>query len=110
MLHYSDNGPKVLQIDHNFTLFRATIRLNKICIMIEKSELNGVLKSTISLSGCDITVKVSKSKVTLAGRVRSTEQKGEAERIAWTVIGVWTVTNELEIAQACMCALDPPSP
>jgi osmotically-inducible protein OsmY len=66
--------------------------------MIEKSELEGVLKHTLSLSDCNIKVKVSKSKVTLAGRVHSAEQKGEAERIAWTVMGVWTVSNELEIA------------
>jgi osmotically-inducible protein OsmY len=65
--------------------------------MIERSELESVLKGTLSLSGCDIKVKVSKSKVTLAGRVGSAEQKGEAERIAWKVIGVWAVGNELEV-------------
>jgi len=67
--------------------------------MIEKSELEGVLKVTSSLSGCNITVKASKAKVTLAGKVHSAEQKGEAERIAWTTMGVWTVSNELEIDQ-----------
>jgi osmotically-inducible protein OsmY len=65
--------------------------------MIEKSELEGVLKGTLSLSGCAITVKVSRAKVILAGRVTSAEQKGEAERIAWKVMGVWTVGNELLI-------------
>jgi osmotically-inducible protein OsmY len=65
--------------------------------MIEKSELAGVLKGTSSLSGCSIDVKVSKSKVTLTGRVHSADQKGEAERIAWKVVGVWTVGNELVI-------------
>ena len=65
--------------------------------MIEKSELEGVLKGTLSLSGCNISVKISKSKVTLAGKVQSAEQKGEAERIAWQVVGIWTVGNELEI-------------
>jgi osmotically-inducible protein OsmY len=69
------------------------------CIMIEKSELEGVLKGTSSLSGCDIKVKVSKAKVTLAGKVHSAEQKGEAERIAWKVLGVWAVGNELQIDQ-----------
>jgi osmotically-inducible protein OsmY len=68
--------------------------------MIEKSELEGVLKGTLSLSGCDIKVKVSKSKVTLNGKVHSEEQKGEAERIAWKVVGVWAVGNELQIDQA----------
>jgi osmotically-inducible protein OsmY len=56
-----------------------------------------VLKGTLSLSGCTINVKISKQKVTLAGRVQSAEQKGEAERIAWQVMGVWTVGNELVI-------------
>jgi osmotically-inducible protein OsmY len=65
--------------------------------MIEKSELEGVLKKTLSLSGCTINVKISKQKVTLAGKVQSAEQKGEAERIAWQVMGVWTVGNELVI-------------
>jgi len=65
--------------------------------MIEKSELESVLKSTLSLNGCNINVKISKSKVTLAGRVHSAEQKMEAERIAWKAMGVWTVGNELQI-------------
>ena len=67
--------------------------------MIEKSELETVLKTTLSLSGCYIKVKVSKSTVTLTGRVSSAEQKSEAERIAWKVVGVWTVGNELVIDQ-----------
>ena len=65
--------------------------------MIEKSELEGVLKNTLSLTGCAIKVKVSKSTITLTGKVYSAEQKGEAERIAWKVIGVWSVGNELAI-------------
>jgi osmotically-inducible protein OsmY len=68
--------------------------------MIEKSELEGVLKTTVSLSGCNIKVKVSKQTVTLTGQVHSLEQKGEAERIAWKVMGVWTVGNELRIDPA----------
>jgi osmotically-inducible protein OsmY len=65
--------------------------------MIEKSELQGVLKDTLSLNGCAINVKVSKSTVTLTGKVYSAEQKSEAERIAWKTVGVWTVGNELVI-------------
>jgi osmotically-inducible protein OsmY len=65
--------------------------------MIEKSDLEGVLKETISLNGCTIKVKVSKSTVTLTGKVYSAEQKSEAERIAWKTVGVWTVGNELVI-------------
>ncbi len=66
--------------------------------MIERSDLEGVLKDTLSLSGCSIKVQVSKSKITLTGRVNTPEQKAEAERIAWKAIGVWTVGNELQIS------------
>jgi len=65
--------------------------------MIEKSDLEGILKNTLSLTGCSIKVKVSKSTITLTGRVYSADQKGEAERLAWKVIGIWTVGNELVI-------------
>lgn len=68
--------------------------------MIEKSDLADVLKATLLLSGCLIKVKISKSTVTLTGRVYSEEQKSEAERIAWKVVGVWTVANELVIDRA----------
>jgi len=66
--------------------------------MIEKSQLESVLKSTLSLQGCTINVKISKSKVILSGSVQTPDQKGEAERLAWHVIGVWTVANDLVIA------------
>lgn len=65
--------------------------------MIEKSDLEDVLKGTLSLKGCNIKVKVSKSTVTLTGKVCSADQKSEAERIAWKAVGVWTVGNELVI-------------
>lgn len=65
--------------------------------MIEKSDLEGILKNSLSLTGCTIKVKVSKSTLTLTGKVYTAEQKGEAERIAWKVIGIWTVGNELVI-------------
>ena len=65
--------------------------------MLEKSEVEMVLKGTLSLNGCTILVKVSRSKLTLSGNVHSENQKGEAERIAWTAVGVWSVENELLI-------------
>ena len=69
-------------------------------MIIEKSDIEGVLKSTLSLSGCTIKVKISKGTVTLSGNVISGEQKLEAERIAWQGMGVWTVGNELQIEHA----------
>ncbi len=65
--------------------------------MLEKSEVESALKATLSLNGCTILVKVSRSKLTLSGSVHSENQKGEAERIAWTAVGVWSVANELKI-------------
>ena len=69
-------------------------------MIIEKSDIEGVLKNTLSLSGCAIKVKISKGTVTLTGSVISGEQKLEAERLAWKVMGVWTVGNELQIEHA----------
>lgn len=65
--------------------------------MLEKTEVETVLKGKVSLSGCAIQVKVSRSKLTLTGNVCSPDQKGEAEKIAWTAVGVWSVDNELVV-------------
>ena len=65
--------------------------------MLEKTDVEGLLKGTVSLVGCSIKVGVSKSKLTLTGMVHSLDQKGEAERIAWKALGVWSVANELVI-------------
>lgn len=67
-------------------------------IMLEKNEVETALKGVVSLRGCAIHVKVSRAKLTLTGVVNSSDQKGEAERIAWTALGVWSVENELAIA------------
>ena len=63
--------------------------------MIEKMDVEGLLKNTESLIGCSIKVGISKSKLTLTGMVHTLDQKGEAERIAWKALGVWTVVNEI---------------
>jgi osmotically-inducible protein OsmY len=65
--------------------------------MMEKMEVETVLKDTGSLSGCNIKVAISRTKLTLTGMVHSLDQKGEAERIAWKAVGVWSVTNELVV-------------
>ena len=66
--------------------------------MIEKMDVEGLLKHTESLSDCSIKVGISKSKLTLTGMVHTLDQKGEAERIAWKALGVWSVANEIVIA------------
>ncbi len=65
--------------------------------MIEKNELENLLKDTEFLSGCSIKVGISKSKLTLTGTVHTLDQKGEAEKMAWKTLGVWTVSNEIEV-------------
>jgi osmotically-inducible protein OsmY len=65
--------------------------------MLEKNEVEPALKRMASLSGCSIQVKVSKQKLTLTGIVHSLDQKGEAERVAWKAVGIWSVANELVI-------------
>jgi osmotically-inducible protein OsmY len=65
--------------------------------MIEKMDVEGLLKNTASLSGCSIKVGISRTKLTLTGTAHTLDQKGEAERIAWKAIGVWTVHNEIVV-------------
>jgi osmotically-inducible protein OsmY len=49
------------------------------------------------------TVKVSGTRVTLAGTVDSWYQKSEAGRIAWKAPGVWSVENNLVVeAEGCI--------
>lgn len=60
-------------------------------------DVEALLKNTASLSGCSIKVAISKTKLVLTGTSHTLDQKGEAERIAWKALGVWTVTNEIVV-------------
>jgi osmotically-inducible protein OsmY len=62
---------------------------------IEKEKVEKALSLNWSLNRQNINVKVSGTKITLAGTVSSWYQKDEAERIAWNTPGVWAVDNEL---------------
>jgi osmotically-inducible protein OsmY len=64
---------------------------------IEKEKVESALKLNWSLNSQNIKVKVSGTKITLTGTVSSWYQKEEAERIAWSTPGVWSVDNELFI-------------
>ena len=55
------------------------------------------LKLNWALNSQNIKVKVSGTKITLIGTVSSWYQKEEAERIAWSTPGVWSVDNDLFI-------------
>ena len=64
---------------------------------IEKEKVESALNLNWALNSQDIKVKVSGTKITLTGTVSSWYQKQEAERIAWSTPGVWSVDNELFI-------------
>jgi osmotically-inducible protein OsmY len=64
---------------------------------IEKEKVESALNRNWSLNSKDVKVKVSGTKITLTGTVSSWYQKQEAERIAWSTPGVWSVDNELFI-------------
>jgi osmotically-inducible protein OsmY len=67
---------------------------------IEKAKVEKALNLNWSLNSHNINVKVSGTKITLAGTVSSWYQKDEAERIAWNTPGVWSVDNELIVESA----------
>ena len=65
--------------------------------MIDKDRIEQVLKDTESLKGSRIKVSISKMTLTLTGSAQTQEQKEEAEQIAWKGLGIWTVSNQIEI-------------
>jgi osmotically-inducible protein OsmY len=64
---------------------------------IERKDVESALARNWSLSNQEIHVEVSDHRVILTGTVNSLYQKDEAEKIAFNALGVWAVTNELEI-------------
>lgn len=64
---------------------------------IERKDVEAALARNWSLSNQEIHVEVSSHRVILSGTVNSLYQKDEAEKIAFNALGVWAVTNELEI-------------
>ncbi len=64
---------------------------------IEKSDIESALKRNWSLDDDDIRVSVTGHTATLTGTVDSWYQKTEAERTAWSAVGVWNVQNDLVV-------------
>lgn len=64
---------------------------------IERRDVEAALGRNWSLCNQEIHVEVSSHRVILTGTVNSLYQKDEAEKIAFNALGVWAVTNELEI-------------
>jgi osmotically-inducible protein OsmY len=64
---------------------------------IEQKDVENALARGWSIDDSDIHAKVSGTKVTLTGNVRSWYQKDEAGRIAWKTPGIWHVENDLNV-------------
>jgi len=64
---------------------------------IEQEATQRALRRSSSMDDQDIHVFVTENNVTLIGVVNSYFQRDEAERIAWSAPGIWTLTNELSI-------------
>ena len=64
---------------------------------IEQKDVENALARDLSIDDNDIHVKVSGTKVTLTGTVKSWYHKDEAGRIAWKTPGIWHVQNDLAV-------------
>jgi osmotically-inducible protein OsmY len=64
---------------------------------IEQKDVENALARDLSNDDNDIHVKVSGTKVTLTGTVKSWYHKEEAGRIAWKTPGIWHVQNDLAV-------------
>ncbi len=64
---------------------------------MEKYEVEKAISRNLYVADCDINVEVSGTTLTLSGQVLSWYQKEEAERIAWSSLGIWHIKNELQV-------------
>jgi osmotically-inducible protein OsmY len=64
---------------------------------IEQKDVEKALARNLSNDESDIHVKVSGTKVTLTGTVKSWYHKNEAGHIAWKTPGIWHVENDLVV-------------
>jgi osmotically-inducible protein OsmY len=55
------------------------------------------ISNNTTLQNKDIHVSVTDREVTLCGTVQSQKEKDEAEKISWTIPGVFIVNKELAI-------------
>ena len=64
-----------------------------------KEQIEAVLKRSPTIEDRNILVEVNNDKVVLHGEVRSTDERSEAEKIAWSAPGVSDVANHILVAE-----------
>jgi len=62
-----------------------------------KDDIESAFKRSALLDAENITVETSAHKVTLHGKVRNHAERDEAERVAWSAAGVWSVDNQIDV-------------
>jgi len=65
----------------------------------DKFLLEAAISNSSILRNLDLQVSVTDREITLTGSVPTEFEKNEAERIAWTIPGIWIVNNEIVTAK-----------
>ncbi len=65
-----------------------------------KVAIEAAFERSALLDAEKILVEISGSKVTLTGTVRNYAERDEAERVAWSAAGVWSVDNKIDVKWA----------
>lgn len=70
---------------------------SKLSAVNVKDEIEAAFERSALLDAEKIQVETSGSKVTLRGKVRNYAERDEAERVAWSAPGVWSVDNKIDV-------------
>lgn len=65
-----------------------------------KDSIEAAFERSALLDADKVQVETSGHNVTLRGKVRNYAEHDEAERVAWSTAGVWSVTNAIEVKWA----------
>jgi len=65
----------------------------------DKFLLEAAISNSSILRNLELQVSVTDREITLGGSVPTELEKNEAERIAWTIPGIWIVDNEIVTAK-----------
>jgi len=62
-----------------------------------KQSIEDAFERSALIDAEKITVETAGHNVTLGGKVRNHAERDEAERVAWSASGVWSVDNQIEV-------------